>query len=176
MMEVAFDGDDGASTQRIENQGGLSAIDYNTQVVFTLFFGGLGINDFNAGNNGQGLAKLVACLFPPLMLIIVLVSLIQLSQGDYTDADGKAIRQVVQLKKEEMSSVDHKTAMILCSFLGVLGIHQFYSGKTLEGVLMLCTFGGFGVWTAINLYQLATCSFKDGQGKTICPDYIKLSR
>jgi hypothetical protein len=104
-----------------------------------------------------------------------MLPLINLSQGKYADANGKLIRQVVQLKKEEISSCDQKTALILCSLLGWLGAHQFYAGKPLKGVLMLCSIGGLGIWNVINVYQLATCGFKDGQEKTICPDYIKQS-
>ena len=188
--EVSFD--NGTSTPFISdekaggmavqlNPGRLSSIDYKSQVMFTLFLGGLGVPDFYAENYLQGLAKLTLFLFIGQfakglpMLMVITFSLINLSQGTYADAKGKLIRQSVQLKKEEISSCDQKITLILCSLLGWLGAHQFYVGKPLEGVLMLCSLGGLGIWAIINTYQLATCSFKDGQGKTICPDYIKQS-
>jgi TM2 domain-containing membrane protein YozV len=195
-MEVSHDSDYATSAQLMENErvGGkivqlnperLSSIDYKSQALFVLVFGGLGVGDFYAGNYLQGLAKLTLSLFigrfakgvsvPSVPIIIGLLSLINLSQGKYADAKGKLIRQVVQLKKEEISSCDQKIALILCSFLGWLGAHQFYAGKPLKGVLMLCSLGGLGIWHIMNVYQLATCSFKDGQGKTICPNYIKNS-
>ena len=34
------------------------------------------------------------------------------------------------------------TAILLCLFLGSLGIHRFYLGYTLIGVIQLLTFGG----------------------------------
>ena len=49
--------------------------------------------------------------------------------------------------------VDYTTAWILLTFLGILGIHRFYMGKWLSGILWLFTGGlaGFGVlydfWT-----------------------------
>ena len=38
------------------------------------------------------------------------------------------------------------TAILLCFFLGSLGIHRFYLGYTLIGVIQLLTFGGLLIW------------------------------
>lgn len=187
MIEVSPDSDYVASTQLTENKGArgqtqlsreeLSSIDYKTQALVTFFLGGFSGGDFYAGNHLLGLAKLAISLVTGGILIpvIELVSLITLSKGNYTDAKGKVIRQVVHLKKEELSSCDHTISLILCTFLGTIGVHQFYAGKPLKGMLMLCSLGGLGIWQLINIYQLVICDFKDGQGKTICPDYIKLA-
>ncbi len=35
------------------------------------------------------------------------------------------------------------TAYFLCVFLGWLGAHYFYVGRTGKGILYICTFGGF---------------------------------
>lgn len=190
--EVSFDSEYARSAHPFENERveekvvqlnpeRLSSIDYKTQVLFAAIGGAFGLDDFNAGNYLLGSVKLTFTLLTGLFLKgasvppIALLSVINLSQGKYTDSKGKFIRQVVHLKKEEISSCNQRIALILCCFLGSSGAHQFYAGKPLKGVLMLCTIGGFGVVQAMNIYQLATCSFKDGQGKTICPDYIKQS-
>ena len=46
------------------------------------------------------------------------------------------------------------TAIILCFFLGVIGVHRFYLGHTLIGVVQLITLGGLGIWALIDFFRL----------------------
>lgn len=55
-------------------------------------------------------------------------------------------------------------AALLCFFLGTFGIHRFYVGKILTGILMILTLGGFGIWTLIDLVMIIVGSFKDKDG------------
>lgn len=55
-------------------------------------------------------------------------------------------------------------ALLLCFFLGGLGVHRFYVGKVGTGVLQLVTFGGLGVWSLIDFIMIVIGKFGDKQG------------
>ena len=51
---------------------------------------------------------------------------------------------------------DKTVALLLCFFLGGLGAHKFYEGKTGMGILYLFTFGLFGIGWLVDLITLLT--------------------
>lgn len=68
--------------------------------------------------------------------------------------------------------------LLLCLFLGSLGIHRFYTGQTKTGVIMLllCVLGGmiFGlgaiaawIWAIVDLINIIIGKFVDGEGNVI---------
>ena len=57
--------------------------------------------------------------------------------------------------------------LILCILLGSIGVHRFYAGRIVTGILMILTLGGLGIWVLIDLIIIATGSFKDSQGLPI---------
>ncbi|MBC8257727.1 MAG: TM2 domain-containing protein [SAR324 cluster bacterium] len=59
------------------------------------------------------------------------------------------------------------TAILLCFFLGGLGIHRFYLGYTLIGVLQLLTLGGLGIWAIIDLVRLIIGKLADAEGNDL---------
>tara|TARA_B100001167_G_scaffold127293_1_gene79591 strand:+ start:100 stop:297 length:198 start_codon:yes stop_codon:yes gene_type:complete len=59
------------------------------------------------------------------------------------------------------------TAILLCFFLGSLGIHRFYLGYTLIGVIQLLTFGGVLIWAIIDFIRLIIDSLKDPEGNNL---------
>jgi TM2 domain-containing membrane protein YozV len=68
------------------------------------------------------------------------------------------------------SSKSWLATVLLCFFLGYLGIHRFYVGKTGTGILQLITGGGCGIWALIDFIIICIGSFTDGEGKTIRND------
>ncbi|SEG90836.1 TM2 domain-containing protein [Nonomuraea solani] len=58
-------------------------------------------------------------------------------------------------------------AVLLCFFLGVLGVHRFYVGKIGTGILMLITLGGFGIWALIDFIMILIGKFTDKQGQPL---------
>lgn len=59
----------------------------------------------------------------------------------------------------------HFLAVFFLSFTwGTFGVDRFYLGKVGTGILKLITFGGFGIWTIIDLVLIMSGSMRDKQG------------
>lgn len=68
----------------------------------------------------------------------------------------------------DVSDRSRLTALLLCIFLGMIGIHRFYCGRTGSGIAMI--FLGWmtlGIWPLVDLILIATGSFKDGNGRFV---------
>ena len=58
-------------------------------------------------------------------------------------------------------------ALLLCLFVGFLGVHRFYVGKVGTGILMLLTLGGLGIWNLIDMIMIILQKFTDSEGNTL---------
>jgi hypothetical protein len=73
----------------------------------------------------------------------------------------------VRLAQAAGEGRDWLTTLLLCIFVGGLGIHRFYTGHTVIGIIQLLTLGGCGIWTIIDLILIITGSFKDSEGNPL---------
>jgi hypothetical protein len=62
---------------------------------------------------------------------------------------------------------DWLTTLLLCFFLGFLGVHRFYTGHTGIGVVQLLTLGGCGIWVLIDFIIIIVGNFKDAKGNLL---------
>jgi hypothetical protein len=58
-------------------------------------------------------------------------------------------------------------AILICFFVGALGVHRFYVGKIGTGIAMIFTLGGLGVWVLVDLIRIASGSFTDVEGRYV---------
>ena len=56
-------------------------------------------------------------------------------------------------------------ALLLCFFLGGLGIHRFYLGYTWQGIVQILTFGGLGIWVLIDFVRIILGTLKPKGGE-----------
>lgn len=56
------------------------------------------------------------------------------------------------------------TALLLCIFLGGIGVHHFYVGRIGMRILYLLTGGLFGIGWIVDIIKIAMGSFRDNVG------------
>lgn len=65
-----------------------------------------------------------------------------------------------------------KSLCILLAIVGncllIAGLHRFYARRYLSGTIMFFTFGGFLLWTVIDVLQLLCNRFKDAEKQVVC--------
>jgi hypothetical protein len=81
----------------------------------------------------------------------------------------KALQHTIkkELAKDGQSGngKDQLVAIILVIFVGVLGVHRFYLGYPLIGVIQLLTIGGCGIWWLIDFFLIVFGSLKPSRGR-----------
>ena len=70
----------------------------------------------------------------------------------------------------DSSDISHRSrgvSLALATMLGPFGAHRFYNGKIATGLLMLCTFGGGGIWWLYDTILVASGVFRDDEGRRV---------
>jgi ribosomal protein L37E len=73
----------------------------------------------------------------------------------------------VKLASPSTEGKEWMPTLLICLFLGVFGIHRFYTGHVAIGLLQLLTLGGCGIWTLIDFALILTGSYKDSKGNLL---------
>jgi Serine/threonine protein kinase len=68
------------------------------------------------------------------------------------------------------------TAFVLFVLFGWLGIHRFYAGRWVSGLIQFLTFGGWGIWLLVDLIMLITGDFTDSHGLRLAREPIRGSQ
>ena len=73
-------------------------------------------------------------------------------------------QQPYNYQQNYVNQKDKWVALLLCIFVGVFGVHNFYVGKHFKGLLYLFTHGIFGIGWIIDIISIATGNFTDSKG------------
>ena len=75
---------------------------------------------------------------------------------------------LVEVEPQTLAGQRHFLAAFFLSFMwGTFGVDRFYLGKIGTGVLKLLSFGGFGIWTIIDLALIMSGTMRDKQGQEL---------
>lgn len=82
----------------------------------------------------------------PLLVIVGIAWLVDLFLIPAMDEEADA--------KYTEGDIDYNLAWIILTFLGVFGVHRFYMGKWISGLIYLCTGGIFGIGYVYDFWTL----------------------
>jgi TM2 domain-containing membrane protein YozV len=68
---------------------------------------------------------------------------------------------------KQVSTKSRLATLLLCFFLGGIGVHRFYVGKVGTGVAMIFTLGGLGIWVLVDFIMIIVGNFKDADGRYV---------
>ena len=77
----------------------------------------------------------------------------------------KSIKNTLSVEPSEKNRL---VAFLLCTFLGLLGIHRFYAGKVVSGIMqILFGWATFFIWNLVDWIMILSGTFRDIDGRRI---------
>ena len=82
----------------------------------------------------------------------------------------------IEIKESFTGSSRWIVFVLLCLFLGVLGVHRFAVKRYRSGILYLITAGLFGIGVLFDLVSLFINRFKDSRGNTVSSNFTGFTK
>jgi len=82
----------------------------------------------------------------------------------------------IEIKESFTGSSRWIVFVLLCLFLGVLGVHRFAVKRYRSGILYLITAGLFGIGVLFDLVSLFINRFKDNRGNTVSSNFTGFTK
>ena len=70
-------------------------------------------------------------------------------------------------QEESDKPVEFLPTLLFAYFLGMFGIHRFFTGHIAIGIIQLLTLGACGIWTFIDYILICFNKFKDAQNREL---------
>jgi len=87
--------------------------------------------------------------------------------GEQIAEDAQKCKHCGEWLNKSVKTKSFKVTILLSYFLGLLGVHRFYTGYIGIGIAQLFTLGGLGVWSLIDLISISLNKYKDKSGKQL---------
>jgi TM2 domain-containing membrane protein YozV len=132
--------------------------------LLSAFLGHFGVDRFYLGDTTMGVIKLITfggCG------IWSLIDSIMAGMGKRRDVQGLHLQREPSVGVPQISQ---GTTFLLAFFLGSFGVDRFYLGYKGLGVAKLLTFGGCGIWAAVDTIMIGMGIMKDAQGNSLKVD------
>ena len=107
-------------------------------------------------------------IFPPILILIATTIFVVLPMVVVAVFVRRAIAREIEREEDALPTPEDWTKkrmvaglLLLLGFFGIHGIHRFYVGKSVMGLLMLVTFGGLYIWSLFDLVVMLRSRFTD---------------
>lgn len=130
-----------------------------TAALLCFFLGWFGVHRFYVGKTGTGILQILTL---GGFGIWKFIDLLMILFDKFKDINGQ---DLYSLPIEHNAKQKKLVAAILCFFVGIFGVHRFYTGKIGTGILQILTLGGLDIWASVDLITILCDEFTNIQGQ-----------